>query len=99
MRMLIAQFTQAVIAGALDQEGDLSAKRQLVLEVSATVSQVGRRAGYYNDIERFEAIDGLELEDHGTVANQCNWRGLRAPRTALTALSTSRDHRASNRIG
>ena len=77
LRALIAHSPKQVIAGSLDQEGDLSkeqlaqrvqevlddpAKRQLVLEVSATVSQVGRRAGYDNDIERFETIDDLELE-------------------------------------
>jgi pimeloyl-ACP methyl ester carboxylesterase len=41
---------------------DDPAKRQLVLDVSATISQVGRKAGYDNDIERFETIDDLELE-------------------------------------
>ncbi|MGZ6636806.1 MAG: alpha/beta fold hydrolase [Solirubrobacteraceae bacterium] len=30
--------------------------------MSATASRVGRRVGYDNDIERFEAIDDLELE-------------------------------------
>lgn len=77
LRVLIAHLPKQVIAGSLDQEGNLSkeqlaqrvqevfddpGKRQLVLDVSATISQVGRKAGYDNDIERFEMIDDLELE-------------------------------------
>ena len=77
LRVLIAHSPKQVITSSLEQEGDLSkeqlaqrvqevfddpAKRQLVLDVSATISQVGRKAGYDNDIERFETIDDLELE-------------------------------------
>lgn len=77
LRVLIAHSPRQVIADSLHQEGDLSeeqleqrtqevfddpAKRQLVLEASATVSQVGRKAGYDNDIAEFEAIEDLELE-------------------------------------
>jgi pimeloyl-ACP methyl ester carboxylesterase len=77
LRVLIAHSPKQVITSSLEQEGDLSkeklaqraqevfddpAKRQLVLDVSATISQVGRKAGYDNDIEQFETIDDLELE-------------------------------------
>jgi len=116
LRLLIAHSPKQVIAGSLGQEGDLSkeelaqraqevfddsAKRQLVLEVSATVSQVKRKAGYDNDIERLGAIDDLELERittpslivHGTADADVeldHGRGAaaRIPNAELLALDT-----------
>jgi pimeloyl-ACP methyl ester carboxylesterase len=78
LRILAAHSAKQYIQGALSGEGDLTkdqlaqrteevfadpGKRQFVLDLGPTsVPDKGRRAGYRNDMDRFEQITSLELE-------------------------------------
>lgn len=78
LRAMAAHAPKQLIQATLDAEGSLSKedleqrasevfgderKRRFVLELDASVLRHdGRQAGYDNDIDRFEAIESLELE-------------------------------------
>jgi pimeloyl-ACP methyl ester carboxylesterase len=78
LRAMAAHAPKQLIQATLDAEGSLTKeqvaqraeevfadddKRRFVLDLDASVLRHdGRQAGYDNDIDRFEAIDSLELE-------------------------------------